>query len=237
LSTVIKREESGPLLRRVTTVDLADHLREARAVVQAAHQQAESILRHAQEEANRLRADALRRGHAEGHAKGVEEGRRAGFEAAHEEAEQRFQREHAVVVEDLRRAIGDIERIKQDVAIRAEHDVLRFAVELATRMTFEIGVLHHEAAVENLRRALRSVSAASDLTILLHPDDVEHVRRYASELLEPAGAPEHVRWKADETIAPGGCIVRAGDCEVDATLSTQVAELVSVILGTEALGG
>ena len=113
----------------------------------------------------------------------------------------------------------------------AEHHLLRFATDVASKLTFAIGALHHESAKENLRRAIRAVGEQTDLTVRVHPADLEVIKDFAPSALEQAGASSHVNVVADEGISPGGCTVKSARSEVDATLETQVAQIVALLLG------
>ena len=86
MPTVIKVGQSGPVLERLSTVDLADHLREASAVLDAARREGARIVAEARAELERERAAARRNAHDSGYQEGYEAGSQAGFEAARDEA-------------------------------------------------------------------------------------------------------------------------------------------------------
>ena len=231
MSTVIKGGRPGPALKRLATVDLADHLAEARAVVDKAGRQAAEIIAEANREQARMfeeaRASAAERGYEQGHA----EGREAGYQVAHQEATERFDREQADIVIDVRRAITEIDAIKEDLRIAAEKHLLDFAVLVAQKLTFAIGKLHRESAVANLNRALQLVASKTDLTVRVHPDDIASMETFAKSVLSRADASRSINLVPDDSIASGGCTVLSDSTEVDATLETQVDELVSLLLG------
>lgn len=229
MSTVIKAGLHGKVLRRLTTVDLADHLAEARQVIEHARRQAAEIVALAHETEKRLYDEARRSGHEEGYAKGRETGVREGREAAHSDAIERFQRDHADIVSDMRRVVEEIDRIKQDLRISAEQDLLDFAVLLARKLTFAIGRLNHEAVIENLKRALERIASRTDVTVRVHPDDLATMTTFAESTLDRARAASGFSIVADDSIAPGGCIVEGERTDVDASLETQVEEMVSLL--------
>ena len=124
MSTVIKAGEAGQLLRRLSTVDLADYMQEGRGLVLEAKRRAASIIGEANRESKRLREVAHREGHEAGHAEGEEEGRRTGHDTAYAESLQRFEKEHETVVRDLHRAIDELDAIQDDVRETPERDLL-----------------------------------------------------------------------------------------------------------------
>jgi flagellar assembly protein FliH len=231
MSSVIKAGEAGKIGKRLTTIDLADHVAEARAFLEKAKRESARIVADAKREATRLFEEARREGHERGHAEGLEEGRAAGREQAHVDATARFDREHADVVAAMTQAVGDIEAMKEALAVEAERDLLEFAVSVARKLTFDIGELHREAGVENLRRAVALVGTATDLTVHVHPDDLDSIRTFADSVLARTAASSAVNIVSDDSLAPGGCRVSTASTQIDATLETQVEEMLSLLLG------
>lgn len=231
MSTVIKAHATGHLLKRLSTMDLADHLAEARAVVEAAERRAVQIVAQAEERAKTILAEAKSSGYETGHKLGTAEGTKQGHQIAYEESVERFAREHANVVAAMRGAVDEFDSLKEDLMIAAQRDLLDFAVSLAGKLTFEIGRMHREAAIENLKRALHLVESRTNLVIYLHPDDVESVGTFAEEVLKRVDASLVFTIEADDSVAPGGCKVESDRTRVDATLETQVDETLSLLLG------
>ncbi|MCH7884008.1 MAG: hypothetical protein IIC01_02045 [Planctomycetes bacterium] len=229
MSTVIKAGMHGKVLRRLTTVDLADHLSEARQVIENARRQGAEIVAQAHETEKRLYSEACQSGYENGYAKGRETGTLEGREAAHAEAIERFQRDHADIVSDMRRVVEEMDRIKQDLRIAAEQDLLDFAVLLARKLTFAIGRLNHEAVIENLKRALDRIASRTDVTVRIHSDDLATMTTFAESTLDRVRAAAGFSIVADDSIAPGGCIVESERTDVDASLETQVEEMVSLL--------
>lgn len=231
MSTVIKAGQGGALLRSLSRVDLADHLAEARAVVERARREAEGILAAARQAAEKTKSAAYGSGYDVGYPQGIEEGRKAGHEQALREASERFATEQSGLIAAMSAALSEFDAIKRDVRLEAERHLLEFAVRAACKLTFEIGGLHREAAMENVQRAIRTVGSKTDLTICVHPSDAAALETFAEAVLRQAAGSPHVRIAADESLAPGGCRVTAGNCEIDATLETQTAQLAAVLLG------
>lgn len=234
MPTVIKACETGPLLRRLTNVDLVDHLAEARSVIVEATRRASQIISGAEAEAARVLAAARQGGYEAGHRAGYTEGVEAGHQAAHKESIQRFERQQGQLVAGMQAAIEGVDEIKEGLRIAGERDLLEFAIQVATKLTFAIGEIHRESAVENLKRAIRMVGRQTDVTIRVHPDDLAAMDMFARDVLTQANASRAVELVADESLAPGGCRVDSGCTFIDATLETQVAEIVSLLLGGKA---
>ena len=231
MSTVIKAGETGQLLRRLSTVDLADYVQEGRGLVTEAIRRAASTIEEAKREADRLQETAQREGYEVGHTKGEEEGRRSGREVAYAESLQRFEQEHQTVVRSLLRAIDELDAVQDDVREAAEQELLSLAVKVASKLTFAIGEVNREAAKRNLDRALALIGTKDGLVVHVNPVDLGSIRTYAESALQHARASSMVSIEPDDRVAPGGCKVTGSRIEIDATLETQVDELVSLLIG------
>lgn len=229
MSTVIKAGEAGTLIKRLATVDLADHLAEAHAVVEAARSQAKRIVEKAREAFEEVHEEARRSGYETGRVEGYKVGRDSGFESAHKEAAERFDDQHSAIVSDMNRAIREFDRMKSELRLSAERDLLDFAIALASKLAFKLGELHRESAVANLKRAIRLVGRNTDLTVRVHPDDVESMNTFAESILDRAEQADTIRVLTDASVAPGGCTVETERTRIDATLETQVGEIVSLL--------
>lgn len=233
--TVIKAGETGPILKRLSTVDLADHMGEARDIVEAAKRHARRTLAEAEENRERLAAASAETAQKQGYEEGFATGKREGHAAAFQESTATFDRKHAGLVAMMQQAVSDIGEWKETLRIAAERDLLEFAVKLATDLTLTIGRVSRESVIENLKRALRMVGSRTDLTIRVHPDDVQAMETYASGVLTEIDATSSVAVIRDDSVSPGGCIVETDRSKVDATLETQIEELTALLLGDRCL--
>lgn len=231
MSTVIKAGEVGPVLKRLSTVDLADHLAEADSVIASARAQAAQLVRQAQQQAVDVLAQAKRAGYEVGHKEGRGVGYEVGFNEGREESLRQFGEEQAGVVSMVRQAIASFEEIKRDLTVTGERDLLEFAVSLAKKLTFAIGELYRESAQENLGRALSMVGAQTNLLIQANPKDLDAMKRFAGAVTKDVDESHTMRFVADSSIAPGGCRVESARTDIDMTLETQVDGVVALLLG------
>ncbi|MCH7592734.1 MAG: hypothetical protein IH989_08150 [Planctomycetes bacterium] len=233
VNTVIKAGNAGPILKSLSHVDLADHLSEAREIVETAKAQAAQTVADAREDSRRRAGEAKETARAEGYKAGYAKGEIEGHAKAFDESIKTFERQHAGVVEQMLNTIRGIEEIKNKLRIAAERDVLEFAVELAVGLTYRIGRHAPKAAIENAKRAIRLVGRRTDLTIRVNPKDLKAMETYASTVLTRIDTSPNVSVVADESLTVGGCIVETDRSRVDATLETQIAELSSLLLDHE----
>lgn len=231
MSTVIKAGQAGSILKRLSHVDLADHLSEAQAVIAEAKRRAAQTIGKAKEESVRIREAAREEGFREGRAQGFQEGTEVGRREARDAATRTFEDAHADAVSAMESAVAEIESIKGDLAIRAEQNLLDFAIRIVEKLTYAVGRMDRESANANFGRALRLVDATTDIRVFVHPDDVETLQSFAPSVLQKSEQARGVEIVADEKMAPGGCRVMYGQFEVDQSLDTQIMEMVSLLLG------
>lgn len=232
MPTVIKHQEVTRLTHRPAAWSLADHLAEANALVARAQREADRIRTEAERTAAELRERSHQEAYEKGYAEGRAEGERAGYQAAHDEALERFTHEQDQLVAALTAALHSFEQMKGDLRLAAERDVLEFAVKVAERLTCGIGTLHRDAARANLQRALQLVEAQSNVTISANPADLATLEVFATSATGQLNL-STVTVVGDESIAPGGCRVSTPVSEIDATIETQIEELVAILLGQD----
>jgi len=239
MTTVIRAGDVPGLSSRLTAVDLSDHFVEAKQLVARAQSHAERILDQARNEAARLGPQAQKNGYDAGYAEGSERGyaegkgngEKEGYENAYRDATQRFDEQHAAIVRNFERLADQLESQREALFVAAKRDLLDFAIGVATKLTYRIGSLDSQAAVANLDRSLQLVQSKRDLTVRAHPDDLAAIEEFASSALPRLRGEGGLMAIADASIDRGGCVVQHETGEVDATLSTQIDELVGLLLG------
>ena len=114
--------------------------------------QAEQIVEGAKRYAVKVLEESQAKGREAGYKEGYTAGREQGHRDAHTDSIARFDQQHASIVSDMQQTIESIDAMKADLRITAESDLLDFAIRFASKLTFRVGELHREAAIENLRR-------------------------------------------------------------------------------------
>ena len=234
MSTVIKTGEQNPkLLKRLETLDVSDHVGEARLLVEASRREAKSTLQKAHIEAADLRREAADKGYEAGFRRGYEAGKKAGYDAAFEEASRRHAEEQADLAGAIRTLISELEQRKRDLHIAAQNDVIRFAAKVAEKVTRHAASLNAEAASANLEAALELVESKTNLRVRINQRDLATMEAFAADLKKRFEEVHSIELIADEAVAPGGCIVITPETEVDATIDTQINELAELLVGPE----
>lgn len=233
---IIKVGDTGATLRGMYALDLRDISAEAAAALEVAKSEAANILEKARTSAAAERGSAREAGHDEGYQAGLREGRDAGREEGLRESRERFARDQATVMTALAEVIDGFRDRRERLFLAARRDVVVLAITIAQRI---VSGLSREPegsagiACDACARALSLIGEATSVDVRLNPDDLAALRRLvdgpgASEDDSPSNAArmllatEHVRFIADEAVAPGGAVVRSADCEVNAEVSDRV---------------
>jgi flagellar assembly protein FliH len=234
-ATIIKATDQDPrLIRRLETVSVSDHLAEAKLALQAARDKAQHIIREAQARARVEEEEASQRGYEAGFRRGYEAGKQSGHAEAYDEAKEHFQADESHTLAALRETIDAYDHERRDLFIAAQQDVIRFAARLAERVTRQIAQTEPDAVKANVDAALALVSHATDLVIHINPEDRATIDRFNAELAAAVDASRSFTIVEDATITRGGCRLTTAEAEVDATIDTQIARIVDVMVPPKA---
>jgi len=171
--------------------------------------------------AEHIRAQARSAGHAEGLAQGHEEGLTEVRAAAHA----------------LHAALGEVDALRQRIAADTERDAVALALALAAKVLAGALEAQPERVLDTVRGALRRVTERRRIAVLVDPADLELVSGAIGELQSEVGGVEHCEVQSDRRVGRGGAILRTLECEVDATVQTQLErarEVVQAELGATA---
>lgn len=159
-------------------------------------------------------AERIEAARAEGYQQGLAE---AEADAACSAAEER-RRQLARMADAMCAAADAVVDGRQRATVEAQATVVQLAVDLAEAVVRRELAMGRQPAVEALRRAVSLVPSGEDLLVRVHPGDVVPADELQS--LVPTAA---VRVLADPAVEPGGCVVDAGACHVDAQIGPALA--------------
>lgn len=159
-------------------------------------------------------------------AEGYEQGWAAARDELARSADGERRRQTAELVEALTAAAAAVVGDRQRAVSVAQHEVVALAVELAEAVVRRDLAMGSHTAADALHRALSLAPAGEDLLVRLHSSDVVD----AGEL--QALVPDRqVRVLADDTVEPGGCLVEAGPCHIDAQIGPAMARARRLLAG------
>ena len=210
-------------------VHLQDLAAEARRVVLDARKESARIVAEARQQANRISQQAAEEGYAEGFARGQLEGMEQGRQAGREEILRQADNSQSDSRNELRAAIDSLRSARQEVADDAREQMIEFALQLASRIVGRVCVTDTAAAEANLAKALRR-AGDGELVVLASSYQSEELSRRCGDWLDPA-VRERITLQPSEEMTPGGVKVLCRQGEIDATIETQIDNVVRSLLG------
>jgi flagellar assembly protein FliH len=137
-------------------------------------------------------------------------------------ARKALEAETRAAIDRLTATIADVAATRSDIIQRAENDTVRLAIEIARR------VLHREltadpSALKALTRAaLQKLQSQEIHRVRVHPDQEKAVR----SSLQETGRGQNIEVIADPSLPPGGILFDIGRGTLDASVATQLDEIV-----------
>ncbi|MDG2020674.1 MAG: FliH/SctL family protein [Phycisphaerales bacterium] len=230
---IVKKVQARELLTSAVVLNLGDVQREAGRMVESARAEAESILTAARAEAARLtecaagigRAEGTAAGEAAGRAEGLAEGTAQGREEAIASMSERLE----TIATGWNEALDGLVASRDAIREEARRDLLRLSLAIAERVLGRLPA-HDPSLVETqVSGAIEMLTGSTSLRISLHPEDLPAIERHLPSVMTRirGGAEADVSIETDPAIIRGGCMVRAGDGEIDARLDVQMSKIVS----------
>ena len=219
---------------------------EAAAIVQAASQAAEeekqrisaeadALKTAAQEEADKIIADAHSQAEelaAEAHktlddertaalAEGKEAGRLEGYADGRAEVERLIERTQTV----LERAQDK----RGEILTETEQEIINLVLRITRKVVKVISENQREVIVSNVVQALRKVRSRGNIIIHVNLADLKLATEHTKDFIRMLEGVKSIQVVEDSSVDSGGCIIETDFGEIDARISSQLAELESKI--------
>lgn len=182
----------------------------------------DEILQQARDEAAQIIANA------EAWSAAIEE---AAKERAKAEVRAELAAESAAQVADLRenlaQTLAEISRLKEEITGQAEQQLVELALEIAKKIVGREVSFDREIAFTLAKVSLSRLQSHAAARVHLSSEDFAFVDLHR-ERLNFHGALELVE---DRSIAPGGCLVRTENGDIDARLESQFDQIAQGLLG------
>lgn len=164
--------------------------------------------------------ERLARLERESYEKGFEQGRKDGLELEKKQLEQQRQQMEALFAE--------LRDLKPSLLREAEEEAVMLGSRIAKRIIGEEIRTDPSVIQRTVRAALDFVADRSRLSITVHPEDMEEIRRVLPEL---ASMTEGGRFQVteDDTVDRGGCLLETGFGKINANISEQLSVIDKVI--------
>lgn len=186
-----------------------DWQHEAVIVLEQARQEAERCLDEAQQQAEAIRQEAYN----------------AGFEQGTQMAQQKVETRFASLFTSLQQACEDLVVVRTQTLRQAEDDIITLAFRVAEKILGAESCLNPAVLTAVLPRALEHLIAPGQVTVRIHPADLERAQALQQDGLSPCGPGSTIQLQADEGVGRGGCVIESVFGTIDARLEAQLAEV------------
>ena len=144
--------------------------------------------------------------------------------------------------EEFKNSVGQAADIVEQVVVSLEESRKSFLDELepqlahlaqaiaARILTYEAS--HSEEVVRQMARAvLESVLDQEEVTLRVHPGDLEVLRAYREDLLRTFEGIKQLELIPDPAVETGGCVAETATLVVDGQLTTRLQHIIDHLMG------
>ncbi len=169
----------------------------------------DAMLREAQARVEGIERDAYQKGHAEG----LEQGKREGFTEA------------TSLVTALRQGLKELEEARGLYYGKAEKEMIDLTMLIAAEIVRREIRQDPAIVLDVLRKAAAELESKQEITVRMNPRDIELAAGMREQLEREMTQVDHIEFKPDPAITPGGCIVETNIGMLDATVENRLLNI------------
>jgi len=160
------------------------------------------------------------------HEQARQEGYQAGYEEGLQAAAKAMQTARDEELTRLRNLIENFQQSLGELDQAVGEQTLDLALEVASLVLGSTLAVRRDLLLPIVREALQALPLHhGNLALHANPDDLEALRAGLVEI----GPPGSINLVPDSTLSPGGCLLKAGHSEIDATLETRWKRVLEAI--------
>ncbi|MDR0876720.1 MAG: flagellar assembly protein FliH [Treponema sp.] len=198
--------------------------------------QAQSLKRQAEDEAEKIIAGARQK------AQDIEDSSRQAFEAERKDAEERgriagreagFVEGKAEVERLVKRTQTVLERAQDkrgEILAETEQEIIDLVLLISRKVIKVISENQRNVVISNVVQALRKVKGRGNIIIRVNMADVKLTTEHIKDFIQLVEGSKSIQVVEDSSVDSGGCVIETDFGEIDARISSQLAELESKIL-------
>jgi flagellar assembly protein FliH len=198
---------------------------EAQTIKQDAEAEAEKIIADAKVKAAEIENEirqSLEGERKDAQDKGREEGKESGFKDGKAEVERLIERTQ-VMLERAQDKRGEI-------LAETEKEIIDLVLLIARKVIKVLSENQKGVVISNVIQALRKVKSKGNVTIRVNMDDLQLATEHKEEFIKLLEGVKSIQVVEDSSVDKGGCVIETDFGEIDARISSQLAELESKIL-------
>ena len=201
------------------------HTDESQVLKGQAVDEAERIIIEANEKARLIEAEsreAFEKGRKEAEEQGVVSGKEVGYVEGKAEVERLIQRIQTV----LERANDR----RAEILLETEQEIIDLVLLITRKVVKVISENQKSTIISNISQALRKIKSRGNVIIRVNLADLKLTTEHTKDFIQRMEGVKSIQVAEDSTIDQGGCIIETDFGEIDARISSQLAELESRIL-------
>jgi flagellar assembly protein FliH len=198
---------------------------EAQSLKRQAEDDAARIIEEAQVKAQQIENDSLtafENDRKEAEERGRMAGQEAGFVQGKDEVDRLIERTQTI----LERA----QEKRTEILAETEQQIVDLVLLIARKVIKVISENQRNVVVSNVIQALRKVKGRGNIFIRVNMLDIKLATEHKKDFIEMVEGAKSIQIVEDTTVDPGGCVIETDFGEIDARISSQLAELEQKIL-------
>ena len=222
------RSEADGIIKEAEAAAFAEVKRktgEAQSFKRQAEDEAEKIIADANGKARQIEADSLAAFESE-RKEAEERGRLAGRETGFTEGKD----EVARLVERTQTILERAQDKRAEILAETEQQIIDLVLLISRKVIKIISENQRNVVISNVVQALRKVKGRGNILIKVNMLDVKLTTDHKKEFIDMVEGAKSVQIVEDTTVDPGGCVIETDFGEIDARISSQLAELEQKIL-------
>ncbi len=198
---------------------------QAQRIRQEAEDEAKRILEEARKQASDLEAEIrgrVERVEKEAQGKGEEQGREQGYQEGRGEVQR--------LIENLQRIITTAIERRNQIIEESETQVINLVLLIAKKVIKVISENQKNVVINNVVQALRKLKSRGEVVIRVNLADLELTSAHVGDFLKMVENVKSITVLEDSSVDRGGCIIETDFGQIDARISSQLAEIEERIL-------
>jgi flagellar assembly protein FliH len=202
-----------------------EKIEEADAILAKAKEDAEKLINETQQLVEKLQTDTRQTLDEEKNAaltQAREDGIKEGYAEGKAEVDRLIERTH-VVLERAQDKRGEI-------LVQTEEEIINLVLLMVRKIVKVISENQRDVVVSNVVQALRKVKDRGNIIIRVNLADLKLTTEHTKEFIQMLEGVKSVQVVEDSSVDSGGCVIETDFGEIDARISSQLAELEAKIL-------
>ncbi|MCL2067456.1 MAG: flagellar assembly protein FliH [Treponema sp.] len=204
---------------------LSEKTDEGEALKKQAQDESENVMEEARRKAWEIGEETVKTA-AEDRKTAQEQGRAAGREEGFAEGRAEVER----LVERTQVILERAQNKRGEILKEAEQEIIDLVLLISRKVIKIISENQRGVIVSNVAQALRKVRAKGNIIIRVNMKDLKLATEYKQEFIKLMEGANSLQIAEDSRVDAGGCIIETDFGEIDARISSQLAEIESKIL-------